>query len=76
MSYFSKTKSYDHRIQALGGGGYTISWTVDTKYEGSRLRYPTGHQRHTDRAGAERFAKKWGLKMPVEKAPPAAAAQA
>ena len=35
----------------------------DRKYGSSRLRYPQHMSRITDRAGAERFAKKWGLHL-------------
>jgi hypothetical protein len=61
--------SYAHRIAYMGRGTYQMVWTVDRKVMGSRVRFPNVHRRDTDRAGAERFAKKWGVAMP-EEAPP------
>jgi hypothetical protein len=45
-----------------------LSWTTDHKHAGSRLRFPRAHYRHTDEAGARRFAKKWGL-PPIDTRP-------
>lgn len=53
--------SRGHRVRQVDGGEWVISWTVDHKYAGSRLRHPRGHRRYTDEYGARRFAKKWGL---------------
>ncbi len=66
MSRYSGGSS-THHIQNLGKHwGYRISWTFDTHIQGSRLRWPRTLSRDTDRAGAERFAKKWGIEMPEE----------
>ena len=40
---------------------YTIGWTVDHHYRSSRLRFPRGHRRITDEAGARKFCKKHDL---------------
>ena len=54
--------SYAHACRKLAGHDeYEISWSVDYKYVGSRLRYPRIIRRVTDRAGALRFCKRWGL---------------
>jgi hypothetical protein len=50
----------------MGPDTFRISWSWDRYYTGSRLRYPQSMQRITDRAGAERFAKKWKVEMPSE----------
>jgi hypothetical protein len=60
----STSSSYNHRIQDLGHGRYRLSWTIDKKYEGSRLRFPRGMSRDTDEKGAKRFAKRWDLTFP------------
>lgn len=58
--FFSRTsKSYGHGFRQLGQGTYQIFWTVDT--QAGRLRNPSPRARTTDRAGAERFAKRWGI---------------
>ncbi len=67
MPSLIKGGAHSHAIRALGPDNFRIYWTVDRKHPGSRLRYPTTHGRTTDRAGAERFAKKWGVKMPPPK---------
>jgi len=63
MGRYSPGQSYEHRITECGGY-YTIGWTVDFYYRGSRLRFPRRFSRTTDEAGARRFAKKWGVAMP------------
>jgi predicted GIY-YIG superfamily endonuclease len=57
---------YGHRIEKRLHDLYVVSWEWDRKYAGSRLRYPQRIKRHTDRKGAERFAKKWGCQLPEE----------
>lgn len=54
------TNSYGHRIRKLGCY-YRLSWTKDTYYPNSRLRFPKIYVRDTDLKGAIRFAKKWGI---------------
>jgi hypothetical protein len=66
MSRHRVAKSYGHTIRRLVSGDYRLHWTIDRYYAGSRLRHPTGYNRDTDRAGAERFAKKHNVKMPEE----------
>lgn len=56
--------SYNHKIKYERPDEYVISWVVDFKYGGSRLRYPQGRRRDTNEKGARRFAKKWGIEMP------------
>lgn len=58
--------SYNHSIRYAGYGCYDISWVVDFKYNGSRLRYPRCMKRNTDLNGAKRFAKKWGIDYEFE----------
>ena len=65
MSRHSPSVSTDHYILYLGGDDFRLSWQFDRYYPGRRLRWPTRGNRDTDRAGAERFAKKWGVKMPT-----------
>lgn len=57
--------AYGHRIRRIAHDHYRLSWTVDRKYVGSRLRFPTGYSRDTDEAGAIRFARKWDVRMPA-----------
>lgn len=59
--------SYRHRIHRIAHDDYEISWRVDFKYGGSRLRHAQVRRRYTDKKGAERFAKKWNVPMPEEK---------
>jgi hypothetical protein len=65
MSRHNSASSYGHRIKDTGDGYYRLFWTVDFHYPTSRLRHPRAYRRDTDAAGAMRFAKKWGLEMPV-----------
>lgn len=55
---------YGHRIVYVRPDEYVISWRYDTKI--GRIRFQRGQQRDTDRRGAERFAKKWGINMPED----------
>ena len=64
MSRFRSASAYGHAIQHIGGGDFRIYWTVDRYYAGSRLRHPQTASRNTDRAGAERFAKRHKLTLP------------
>lgn len=56
--------SSNHRIWKLHADEYRLSWTVARKY--GRLLYPRRYTKDTNLAGAQRFAKKWNLPMPVE----------
>lgn len=67
MSRFNSSGSKNHRITFMGKDWYRLSWSVDRYTKGSRLRFPTGHSRDTDFAGAQRFAVKWGVRMPEPK---------
>lgn len=69
MGRFSGNPSTGHKIQRFGRDDFLISWTVDRYIAGSRLRWPTRYSRWTNRAGAERFAKKWDVTMPPEPEP-------
>lgn len=62
MSPRLRAGSYGHRLRYLGDGCWRMSWKVDTKH--GRIRYPRVATRDTDRKGAERFARRWGLDMP------------
>lgn len=71
MSRYSSSGSTGHSIRSMKGvspwydaDDYEISWTVDYYYDGVRGRFPRRFRRDTNRAGAERFAKKWKLTMP------------
>lgn len=55
---------HGHRIRKERDDEYVVSWRVDRKI--GRLRAETWQRRDTDRAGALRFAKKWGCRMPDE----------
>jgi hypothetical protein len=67
MSRHRSSGSYGHTIKATSHRDeFVIAWTVDRYYAGSRLRHPDRKQRDTDRKGAEKFAKKWGVPMPAE----------
>lgn len=61
--------SYGHRARRIAEDHYRVSWTVDFHYPTSRLRFPRVFARDTDRAGAERFAKRWKIVI-KEPAPP------
>jgi hypothetical protein len=58
---------YGHHVRRITADTYAISWHYDTKY--GRLRYPRTINRITDRKGAERFAKRWGVPVPPEPLP-------
>lgn len=58
--------AYGHSIKRIEKDHYRLSWTIDRKVKGSRLRHPTTTTRNTDAAGALRFAKKWELAIPAE----------
>ncbi len=58
----SRSGGYGHHISYLGWGVYRVSWLTDTKH--GKIRHPHRRGRDSDRAGAERFAKKWGCALP------------
>lgn len=64
MSRHRSSGGYGHRIKFERTDEYRITWFYDRYFSGSRLRHPTGRSRDTNRKGAERFAKKWNIKMP------------
>ncbi len=64
MGRYTVNGSTGHGIRRYGYDEYTIRWQVDFYYASSRQRHPRGFQRWTDRKGAERFAKRWGISMP------------
>lgn len=66
MSRHRSAPAYGHRIRHIGGDTFRIYWTVDFYYPTSRLRHPRTFGRETTRSGAERFAKKHGLPLPME----------
>ena len=66
MSRYSSSGSTGHGIQRFGPDEFRISWVVDFYYRGSRLRWPRQFTRDTDRAGALRFSRRWGVPMPEE----------
>ena len=64
MSRHSSAGSYGHVIIAVYRlEEFELRFTVDYYYE-QRGRFPRTFHRFTDRAGAERFAKRWGVAMP------------
>ena len=63
------SKSYGHYITRIGVDDFSLYWTCDRYVKGSRLRFPTTTRRAADTAGAERFAKKWNVKIPGLKCP-------
>lgn len=64
----ARTGGSGHRILRLGGGDYEIAWSYEVKFTGSRLLFHRTMRRVTDRKGAERFAKRWGVRIPDEPA--------
>lgn len=64
MSRFNSSGSYGHAVRRIGNDHYRLHWTVDRYYPNSRLRFPRGHSRDTDLAGARRFAQRWQLDPP------------
>jgi hypothetical protein len=64
VSVTRNSSAYGHRLDYIQPDQYRLSWVIDFKYAGSRLRYPRTFTRDTDLAGAKRFAKKWGLVSP------------
>lgn len=56
-----KGSSYHKVSQINGGDNYSISWTTNTQQ--GRLRNEVLHDRTTDKKGAERFSKKWGVSI-------------
>lgn len=64
MSRYSSAGSYGHRIANLGQGDYRLFWKVDHYYSGTRGRFPRVRSRDTNLKGAQRFAKKWNVKIP------------
>lgn len=55
--------AYNHAVKRVSADCYRLSWTIDGKVTGSRLRYPRTTTRMTDAAGAQRFALKWKLTL-------------
>lgn len=52
-----ESRSRGHRVHELADDLYRISWVVDDR----RGRYLRSFSRTTNRAGAERFAERWGI---------------
>jgi hypothetical protein len=59
---------HGHCIKRLTHDDFRLSWVYNKRVanRGRHLIWPTRITRDTDRAGAERFAKKWGCPMPEE----------
>lgn len=57
-----KGGGYGHHIWRIGADHYRLSWKYDVKH--GRIRYPRAMSRDTNQVGAQRFAKKWGVRMP------------
>jgi len=53
--------SYAHHCKQIASDTYQISWMVDYKHTGSRLRYPRRMTRITDEQGANVFCAKWKI---------------
>jgi hypothetical protein len=54
-----------HGMRWIGPDHYRLWWTFDTYRRGSRLRWPRTIKRDTNKKGAIRFSRKWGLTMPT-----------
>jgi hypothetical protein len=61
-----RSGSYGHRIAKISNAEYLVSWSTDTKPSGCRYRMVKRSSRYTDKAGAERFCKRWKISMPEE----------
>jgi hypothetical protein len=57
-----------HRIRKVATDLYVISWAWDVRYSQKRFREIRQIRRVTDRAGAERFACKWGITFAFDSA--------
>lgn len=57
--------AHGFHIQVIDRDTFRVSWTIDRKVSGSRLRFPTTYSKLTDVSGAKRFAKKHGLTAPA-----------
>ena len=66
MGRYSSNPSHGHLITRVGPDDFTISWTCDYYVHGCypRQRLSRTTRVLTDKIGAERFAKKWGVKIP------------
>jgi hypothetical protein len=64
VSRHSSSSAYGFKTWQIGHDHWRMSWTVDFHYASSRLRFPRGFTRDTDFAGAQRFAKRHGLRAP------------
>lgn len=67
MSRHRSAGSYGHTITHVAPDHYRLHWTVDRYYSDSRLRHPRSASRDTDKAGANWFARRWGVTMPMLK---------
>ncbi len=67
MTRHRPRRSYGHEWRRIAPDTYAITWAWDRYYPRSRLRYPQVRHAITDRAGAERFAKRWGIDGPDER---------
>jgi hypothetical protein len=67
MGRFSGGGSYGQTIHLEFEDSYRIAWTVDYHYPESRLRYPRRFSLVTNKAGARRFARRWGLTVPTKR---------
>lgn len=74
MSARVASGSYGHSATRIGSDLWRISWCVEFKHRGSRLRHPRTFERVTDNRGAARFAKRWRFTLPGS-TPEAATAQ-
>lgn len=63
MGRHSGGSGYGHHARKITPDTWEISWMYDRYYTGCRLRYPQTMSRITNKAGAERFAKKWCLNL-------------
>lgn len=63
MGRITGRSAYGHLVRYVSADHYVLSWMWDRKYPGDRLRYPQTMRRDTDRAGAERFTKKWNARV-------------
>lgn len=61
------SESTGHKIEEIGAGRYRLSWVVPRWLDGGGRLPPLRYSRETDRSGAERFSRKWGIPGPWDK---------
>jgi hypothetical protein len=65
-SYRAGMSSYGHHVRKIAEDHYRLSWKIDFKNSGSRLRFPRVYTRDTGKEGAMRFARRWKVAIKGE----------